>query len=35
MMRVTTPEKCFGHEVPDRLEISEILAMPRKKQRRG
>lgn len=35
VMRATTPEKCFGKRPSERLEISEILAMPIKKQRWG
>lgn len=31
VMRATTPEKCFGRKVSERLEISEILAVPRAK----
>jgi hypothetical protein len=34
-MRATTPERCFGKKPSERLEVSEILAMPTKKQRWG
>ncbi len=35
VIRATTPEKCFGKKLTERLEIREILAMPIRKHRWG